>query len=70
MDRWWQAAGVVGVALLFGWEITNAVDVAVAAAGEEPTFDFDLPALPLGDHVHPCREGFHDLLVQQPSTAP
>jgi outer membrane receptor protein involved in Fe transport len=46
MDMWWPVAGVLGVALLFGWNITNAVEVSVSGADEE-TFDFDIPALPL-----------------------
>jgi iron complex outermembrane recepter protein len=46
MDTW-QVAGVLGVALLFAWGITNAVDVSVPAASVRDTFDFDIPAQPL-----------------------
>ncbi|GFE83689.1 hypothetical protein GCM10011487_56890 [Steroidobacter agaridevorans] len=45
MDTW-QVAGVLGVALLLGWGVTNAVDVSVPA-DDGDTFDFDIPALPL-----------------------
>lgn len=47
MDRGWQAASILGVALLFGWEATNAGEVSDAGGDEQQTFDFDIPALPL-----------------------
>jgi iron complex outermembrane receptor protein len=46
MDTW-LVAGVLGGALLFGSQITDADEVSLPGAGEAETFDFDIPALPL-----------------------